>query len=338
MKRTVRDGVLFLGLAALVWYLVFRQISLGELRAAVADIRAWWLVAAVGAMCLYFVCDALNTSRGLRHLGYGTSLGRGLEYAAVGFFFSSVTPSASGGQPMQILRMRRHGVQPGAGALVLLLELACWQIVSAAYGAAGLWVSRGLLGSLPGPAVVLAIVGMSVSLLTLAAVLAAICRPEGICRWATRVSNRLEKRPRLLKLWGAVGGQLERFAQSAPVVRRSPGLLVKMLLTTAVQLAALYSVPFWVHRALGLSGISLPAMMTMQALVSISVGALPLPGAMGVGEGGFLTVFRMLFPAQLLGSAMVLSRGVSFYLFVVLTGLGVLLFRLTERSAASVQA
>ena len=338
MKKAVRDGALFVGLGALVWYLVFRQISLGELREAVDGIRYRWLTAAVGAMCLYFVCDALNTRRGLRRLGFQAGFGRCLEYAAVGFFFSSVTPSASGGQPMQILRMRRRGIQPAAGALVLLLELACWQVVSAVYGAAGLWVSRDLLGAMPGPAVALAVAGMSLSLLVLAGVAAALWQPERICRLGARISARLAGKPRAAKVWQAVGGQLERFARSAPVVRKSPDLLVKMLLTTAVQLAALYSVPFWIYRSLGLSGISLPTMLAMQALVSLSVGALPLPGAMGVGEGGFLTVFRMLFPAQLLGSAMVLSRGVSFYLFVALTGLGVLLCRLTERSAAPVQA
>ena len=64
---------------------------------------------------------------------------------------------------------------------------------------------------------------------------------------------------------------------------------------------------------------------------SLSVGALPLPGAVGVGEGGFLAVFRMLFPSQLLGGAMLLSRGISFYLFVLLTGAALLCRWVWER-------
>ena len=72
-------------------------------------------------------------------------------------------------------------------------------------------------------------------------------------------------------------------------------------------------------------------MAALQAMVSLSVGALPLPGAVGVGEGGFLAAFRMLFPSQLLGGAMLLSRGISFYLFVLLTGAALLCRWVWER-------
>ncbi len=331
MKRAARDGALLLGLGAAVWYFVFRTVSLGELRAALAGARPEALAAAVGAMGLYFLCDACNTARGLRRLGHRPGRLRCLQYAAAGFFFSSITPSSTGGQPMQICYMRKDGVDPAHGALVLLLELACWQAVTAVFGVAGLWLSRGIFAQLPGAMQLLAAAGTALNLLLLAGVLAAVFRPAWAERAGCRVAHRLRRRPRAARFWAGVQTQLKRFSESAPLIRSSPGLLVSMLLTTALQLAALYSVPFWVHRALGLSGWSLPAMAALQAMVSLSVGALPLPGAVGVGEGGFLAVFRMLFPSQLLGGAMLLSRGISFYLFVLLTGAALLCRWVWER-------
>ena len=62
----------------------------------------------------------------------------------------------------------------------------------------------------------------------------------------------------------------------------------------------------------------------VQAVLFISVSALPLPGSVGVSESGFLTLFKLLFPVTVLNEAMLLSRGVSFYLFVFLCGMFIL--------------
>ncbi|MEG2082617.1 MAG: UPF0104 family protein, partial [Oscillospiraceae bacterium] len=46
-----------------------------------------------------------------------------------------------------------------------------------------------------------------------------------------------------------------------------------------------------------------------------------LPGAVGASESGFILLFKTLFSPVNLTGAMLLSRGVSFYLFVFVTGL-----------------
>lgn len=331
MKRAIRRAAPVAALGAAVWFLVFRQVTASELRAALTGVNPWALALALGAMGIYFLCEASNTALGLRRLGYRAGLGRCLQYTAAGFFFSAVTPSASGGQPMQLYYMGRQQVDPGHGALVLLLELACWQAVSVLYGAVGLWLGRQVFSEVTGPVRLLAVVGMGLNLLTLGLILAAILFPGWARRLGAGLSGRLARRPKLLAFWNKARLQLERFSDAAPLVRRSPSLLLAMFLTTAVQLALLYSVPFWIYRAMGLAGWSLPAVAAVQAVVSLSVSSLPLPGAMGVGESGFLTAFRLMFPAQLLGSAMVLSRSVSFYLFVLLTGLSLAACSLADR-------
>lgn len=335
MKKVLRNAALFLALGAAVWLLVFRKLSPEEVRRAAADANWLWLLAAVAAMGLYFVCDAANTRRGLRCLGHRPGFARCLQYAATGFFFSSVTPSASGGQPMQICAMRRQGIDPAHGALVLLLELGCWQAVNLVYGATGFFLLGRTLPELSLPLLLVAALGLAVNLLALGAVAAAVLKPQ----WAHRLGRKLtanpDRHPRTARLRQRIAAQLEQYAGSAPVIRAHPAMVAAMLLTTAVQLFCLYSVPYWVARSLGLSGASLPMIAAAQAALSLSVGALPLPGAMGVGESGFLTVFKTLFPAQLLGGAMVLSRGVSFYLFVALTGLALLLIRIVDRIRTS---
>ena len=61
-------------------------------------------------------------------------------------------------------------------------------------------------------------------------------------------------------------------------------------------------------------------MIALQAVLFLSVSSLPLPGAVGLSEGGFLLLYQTVFPAAVLPGAMLLSRSVSFYLFLLLIG------------------
>ena len=51
----------------------------------------------------------------------------------------------------------------------------------------------------------------------------------------------------------------------------------------------------------------------LQAVVSVSVEMLPLPGGMGIIENLFLIIFKSIFVGGLLLPGMVLSRGIAYY-------------------------
>ncbi len=56
----------------------------------------------------------------------------------------------------------------------------------------------------------------------------------------------------------------------------------------------------------------------LQAVVSVSVDMLPLPGGMGISENLFLIIFKGVFTAGLLLPGMVLSRGIAYYIQLLL--------------------
>ena len=92
--------------------------------------------------------------------------------------------------------------------------------------------------------------------------------------------------------------------------------VVFLVLTALLQVVCLHSVPYWVYRSFGLNSASFFSVVSLQILLYVTVAVIPLPGAVGASEGGFLLLFSLFFPKALLSSAMLLSRGVSFYLFV----------------------
>lgn len=108
-------------------------------------------------------------------------------------------------------------------------------------------------------------------------------------------------------------------------------VIVKVILTTFAQICFNYSITFFVYKAFNLSTYSFDCFFFAIYIVYIST-AIPLPGSVGSSESSFLTLFKTLFPVSTLSSAMLLSRGISFYLFVIISGIVVLFIGIFKKN------
>ncbi len=96
----------------------------------------------IGGLCLmlgYVGCEALCTHQILGRLGHRVCYRRCLQYSFVGFYVSSITPSATGGQPAQIYCMSRDRIPAAHGALNMMLIAACYQTATLIWGG-GIWL------------------------------------------------------------------------------------------------------------------------------------------------------------------------------------------------------
>lgn len=131
LKRLLKNGGLFVLLLVLTLYMVLKDNQIGELVSAFESAEKKYLLAGVLAMVIFICGEALNIARGLRVFHYRITPVHALKYALNGFFFSAVTPSASGGQPMQLYSMHQDNIQVSHGTLALLFELLSSEIVTA---------------------------------------------------------------------------------------------------------------------------------------------------------------------------------------------------------------
>ena len=132
-----------------------------------------------------------------------------------------------------------------------------------------------------------------------------------------KVKNIEEKRDKLEQ-------GLISYQDSAKYIKTHKKVMLLTLFTTCAQIIFYYSIPYWIYRAFGLQALNIFQIIAIQAtLYTISAG-LPLPGAVGVSEGSFIAIFEKVFESENINSAMLLSRGVSFYLFVIISGIVVI--------------
>ena len=276
-------------------------------------------------MAVYAACDALNIWRCLRLFGDRIRPFQAVRYAFAGFFFSSITPSSTGGQPAQLYYMGRDGIPLSHGTFSLLCALLSYQLVSVVFGVFGAFFSPTGFSSLSGRLSWLFLLGFGINLF-LVVFLSSVLFSRRLAAFFAGVCVRLVGRfPR----FSSSGGRILRFFASyrrvARLMKQNPDVFCKMLLTTGVQILLYHSIPFLCGRALGCSDLRWFPCICTQALLFVSVSSLPFPGTAGITEYGYTLFYARLIPPGMIGSALLLSRCFSFVFPLVLSGLGLLI-------------
>ena len=110
-----------------------------------------------------------------------------------------------------------------------------------------------------------------------------------------------------------IQAELSKYHNSSDYIKNNKFVILKIIITTYIEFLALYSVSYWVYCSFGLSGHNFIELVTIQSVLYATVSGIPSPGAVGVTEGGFIEIYKSVFPQNMISSAMLLNRGISFY-------------------------
>lgn len=321
-KKNMLGVLLLILLMAVTGSILLKGQPVSVLWANLKHLNPWLLLPGLAMMFGYVGCEALCTWQILRRLGHRASYTHCLGYSFVGFYVSSITPSATGGQPAQIYYMSRDEIPVAHGALNMMLIASCYQVAALIWGG-GAWLFLPFVRAVADSGLGLLLLygaGM-MALLTLGMVMFMFLPGPSrkICEAALRLLTavRLLRRPEAAK--SRMEGMLKEYREGAACVKSNPGLAVRVLALCLLQQGLLFSVPWAVYRAFGLNGMSWIQVAGLQALLTLAVCNLPLPGAVGAAEGGFVKAFATVFGAGLVTPAMLVSRGISFYAFLLIS-------------------
>ena len=149
-KKSLVGIGLIAALMALTGWLLFRDQPVTRLLHTLGQLRPGWLLLGLALMLAFVGCEATCSHLILGRLGHRAPLRRCLGYSFVGFYVSSITPSATGGQPAQIYYMSRDGVPAAHGDLNMMLIAVCYQVVVIGYALAVALLRFDLVANLGG--------------------------------------------------------------------------------------------------------------------------------------------------------------------------------------------
>lgn len=245
-------------------------------------------------------------------------------FSSVGFFFSCITPSATGGQPAQIYYMKKEKIPIPVSTLVLMIVTITYKLVLVVIGVTLTIFGQGFIKAhlyrvrhifYLGTALnVFCVVGMLV--LVFHPMLARSILVKGLdllekMHLMKKKSSRLEK----------LNASMDQYRATAVYLREHVWVLVEVFAITVFQRFALFAATWFVYKAFGLSGSSAFVIIILQGTISVAVDMLPLPGGMGISEQLFLRIFLPIFGSKLLLPGMLLSRGLGYYTELILSAL-----------------
>lgn len=318
-KKLIFNLTFFILLIVLTFYILLKEQNIVDIFNMMLNSDKTFILIAIFCMFIYLLLEGLNLLRTIRVSGNThIKLANALKYAFIGFFFSAITPAASGGQPMQIFYMHRDKISVSGSTLALLMNLCSFQIITISMAI----VSVIFYGQyLQGGMIALFVIGIGLNSTALALLLIGIFSKK-LSKWFVNLAVKILKKIKIKDAESKISklnSELDKYHDTSKYIKQHKKMMVKMLITTFIQIIVYYSIPYWVYRALGFNSEGIIKMICLQAILYATVSGIPLPGAVGVSESGFMNIFKNIFTGETIGGAMLINRGVSFYLFVIIS-------------------
>ena len=320
-KKKIPWSMLYIAatMIAVLLFGLFNQ-QFGNVFRTISNLTPGFLSLGVAVSLVYFLFEGEIFRLLLRSQGYRISVGQGLKNALLGLYYSYITPSSTGGQPMQAAYLLRDDKIPvGISTAALIIKFMCFQC---AFVLVSVVSFVGMYGNLsannPGiiPFIVLGLIINGCSILFFASlfykpVLHVLCRlPSG---WWEGFRFFASARV----CWIPSTALRRTFSSYTDDFQGKQKSLIAGVLLSIPQFILQMSVIYFIFRAFGYHNVSYLEIVAVQSLLQVSVSFMPMPGASGAQEIGFSSFFRNYFVNDDLYAAVMVWRFFTYYLVVI---------------------
>lgn len=334
-KKTLLKTLLLAVLIGLTFYWLFRDLDMGSVLNTALNSNLWYIGAAMLCMVGYIFFCGYSIRVMITPMGKRMSIYRCFKYAFIDFYFSAITPSSTGGQPMQVIAMRRDGYDATDSTVILISIAALYKISLLAMFGIIYFLNYEYLSAQVADIRFLFWLGLALNVFLIALIIVCLYSrtlSALMMRFIMFIAKKFKftKDPEALER--RMRRVLEHYHLCADFLASHPMTVTRCLISLTLQRVMLLLVPYCVCLALGLTGVSVFKVMGLQMLLSICCDMMPLPGAVGISERVFLALYSSIFGAELLYPAVMMSRSVSFYLMLLVSGLFMLISRLRDHT------
>lgn len=333
--KMIRNLVFFVALIIFTFWFVLKDQDLNELMDAIKSADIKFVLFAGFLMFMVYIMEAINIRSVLVSLGEKKfSIRTALKYTCIGTFFSAVTPAATGGQPVEIYYMTKDNIKASNGTMAMLLQLCGFQISTLT-----LSIICGILNPslLSNGIIWFYILGLSINGFALTLMLIGTFS-ERLIRKFVNFNIKLMRKFKVKnteKIQVKLEEGIEQYSKSALFIKTHKIEFVKAVLRVFIQITIYHSIPYFIYRAFGLNELSYFYVFSMQAVLYTTVSGIPLPGSIGVSETLFLRLYGLAFGAALLSGAMLLYRFVSFYFYLFVCAIVVIVTAVKTKNITS---
>lgn len=301
-----------------------RDLSISAVISVLSQASLPWLILTFLCMTGFILFEALSLLAILKGFGYRRSFHQGLVYSAGDIYFSAITPSASGGQPASIFFMRQDKVPAAVITVTLLVNLIMYTLAVVSIGIVCLLFRPGVFMRFSIYSKALILFGM-VTLSLLTVLFIGLLKKGSVLFDIGKAFFMFFHRIHLMKNPDRYIERLKRMVEQYGMCQKAiigkKKVLWKVYIYNLLQRISQISVAMTLHIALkGLQIGAAADLWAVQAFCQIGSNCVPIPGGMGAADYLMLDGFGFLFKGSYIYQLQILSRGISFYVCTLISG------------------
>lgn len=322
-RKNIIQFALFGMIMLLTFYTLFQKHDIGRIITEIQQMTVRSIFCAVLLSVFFVSAEGIMIWYLLSALGNSCKVRQCVSYSFIGFFYSGITPSATGGQPMQLYYMKKDSLPTSDSSVILMIVALAYKLVLVVIGLGILLVWRTPLCSYLKGYMLLYYIGILLNLGVVLVLIGVMVFPRILLKIAFFLDSVIIR----LHLWkpSKIRRQrIEHFIDSYQLavefISKHRTKLLFIGIITLLQRSSMFLLTFVIYQGFPLGGASLWEIMALQAAVYIAVDMLPIPGAQGITELVYQTTFAEIFTAQYLVPSMMVIRGINFYLLLIICG------------------
>lgn len=331
-KYTILFFLLIL-IISLTYYSIFNETNYKLLFESIKSIKIRYMFLCLIIVLLYFIAQGLYMKIVLKVLHKNISLKKGTFYSMIEFYFSGITPSSTGGQPVELYYMTKDSIPIRKSYITLLLNTIYFKLILLILGVFAIILKPEYIFNYSSIYMIFFVLGFIVDIIMCIICYMLIFKQKyvkRILKWIIKVGSKTKIfREKVKKI--NVSEVLKDYKEELVYIRSKKISMLISFIITLIQRILLFSVAYIVYRSLGFSKFSYLDLLMIQVSVQIAAEALPIPGGTGLSETVYQTIFVTVFGLAFADIGMLLTRTFTFYIPILMTGLLVLIIFLKNK-------
>lgn len=334
-KKKYALSLLFFILLFLVTYLwIFKNYDVNMLIKSLCFCDLKYILLAILSILMFPLFEAIFLVSISKDMGIKMSFYKAFGYVFTEIYFSGITPSSMGGQPIQMYEMKRDGIDYYKSSIIVLLNTIIYKFTLIFLLILSLIFYGRLIFGFSRVFNVLIILGFLLNLVIIIFFISLVYSKK-IINFTERmvdffinkfgfIKNKDVKKKRFCEMVNKYN-DLSNFTKNRPII------FVKSFIILLLQRLSFLLVSYFIYKSFGLDDYGVFAIIAFQVCIVISADFLPTPGGVMVLEGIILSVNELLYKKDYVLSSMLLQRSISFYLLVLLSLVFYLIFHYNKK-------
>ncbi|MCH5167649.1 MAG: flippase-like domain-containing protein [Erysipelotrichales bacterium] len=341
-KKRIILSCFFIVLAILTIFAVTfgnDSFSFKEFVRFLRDANHIYIVFAFFTVILYILFEGLAIRSIASSLGYKKRVRDSFVYSSADIYFSAITPSASGGQPMTAYFMYKDKIPGSIIAITLLYNLMMYSLAFLVIGIVTFIINPAMYLGLNLISKILIFMGFVVQTVIFIGFYFLLYKDqllEKLCSFFIGLGVKIHIVKKPDKYLKKIHNVMEEYQEYAITLKEKKGIWFKALIFNILQRAATIGIALFVFLATYGNPSNLFSIWATQVYVAAGSFCVPIPGGMGVADYIMLDGYNNIMEFTRSANLQLLSRSISFYCCIIICGIIVLVKYILARKVKEV--